>query len=149
MDVNPSNVGFSDAPPMADGAKDSPKKEPSPPPDRPVYTVRQSDALGDSGGGGIFLKKTAIILVGAVAVMAILVAGTYYYRSDIGAALQTGLSGGEKEFTALEIEVVRTLRVLDELAEEFSDEPERLKEIELMKKETLNILESTGSRTGR
>ncbi len=149
MDVNPSNVGFSDAPPGADGARDNPKKEeqPSPPPDRPVYTVRQSDASNDSGGGGIILKKTAIMLAGVIAVVAILSAGTYYYRSDIGAALQAGLSGGGTEPTALEIEVIRTLRSLDELSLEFADETEKLKEIELMKKETRNILESIGNGT--
>jgi len=149
MDANSSNVGFSDAPPRADGARDNPKKEeqPSPPPDSPVYTVRRSDDSNDSGRGGIILKKTAVMLAGLVAVVAILLAGTYYYRSDIGAALQTGLSGTGTELTALEIEVVRTLRALDELSVEFSDDPEKLKEIELMKKETRNILESIGGGT--
>lgn len=149
MDVNPSNVGFSDVPPRADGARDNPKKEeqPSPPPDRPVYTVRQSDAVDDSGSGGIILKKTAIMLTGLIAVAAILAVGTYYYRADIGAALQTAASGGGTELTTLEIEVVRTLQALDELAVEFADEPDKLKEIELMKEETRNIIESIGSET--
>lgn len=138
------NVGFSEVPPKSDGARENPKKEEkqSHKPDRPVYTVRQSDTTDDSGHGGIIIKKTAILLSGLVAVAVILSAGGYYYRSDIGAALQTAVSGGDTKLTTLEIEVVRTLQTLDELSMEFSNDPEKLEKIELMKKETRSILET-------
>ncbi len=131
---------------------EKPKREekPYPPPDRPVYTVRPSEER-EIDSKGIRLKGLLVVLFGVAAVAGILFAASYFNvpisvrEPAVKGASAVAVGGSER--SALKVEVTRTLQILEEMAAEFKDEPEKLEKIEKLKKETREILDLLGSKT--
>ena len=148
MDNDLANVGYSEVPPGKSAGTKIPNKEekPFPPSERPVYTVRQAESKEAQGSG---YKSLFIILFGVAAVGGILFAATYFNVPMPGGktAVQTTLAPSapaktSQEITALKVEVARTLQMLDEMALELLDQPEKLQKVEKLKTEAREILNS-------
>lgn len=151
MENDVADVGYSEVPPgkSAGMKKSNTEEKPFPPSERPVYTVRQEEAREARGSA---YKSLFMILFGVVAVGGILFAATYFNvplpggKTTVQTTVAPGAVGGvSREITALTIEVTRTMQILDEMAAELINQPEKLKQVEALKTQTREILDSLGN----
>jgi len=151
MENDLANVGYSEIPPDKGDSTERRKKteeKPYPPPERPVYTVSQAEAMAARGSG---YKSVFIILFGAAAVAGILFAATYFNvpwppgkRSAQTTAATAPVAEPGLEIAALRVEITRTMQVLEAMAAEYAQQPEKLKKVEELKTQTREILDSLG-----
>ncbi len=151
MDNDLANVGYSEVPPGKSAGTKKPNKEekPFPPSEMPIYTVRQAEAKEVEGSG---YKSLFLILFGVAAVAGILFAASYFNVPMPGGktAVQTTVEPGapavpSREITALTVEVTRTMQILDAMAAELSNQPEKLQKVKELKTQTREILDSLGN----
>ena len=151
MDQQTPPLGFTDLPPRPGGGRDNPKHEekPYPPPDRPVYSIPKKDEDESAGGDG--LKLAVMVVVGILAVAAILFAATWIYKPESAGLGKTPAVAVETvpsvspDALLLRVELTRTIRILEGLAAEFADDAEKLAEIKEMENDARSILESMES----
>jgi hypothetical protein len=148
MENDLPKVGYADPPPGEIGGKQELKKEKKsyPPPDRLVYTVRPSEEMKTKSGR---IWGFIVVIIGIAAVAGILFAATYFNVPMPGGktAVKSVETGGGLELSALEVEITRTMQLLDEMTVEFSDQPEKLEKVEELKMEAREILESIRGKT--
>lgn len=147
VELNRGQFGFSDIPPETGTSRDNPPKEekPYPPADRPVYSIPPNGEEKESVTTFSKMNFTALFVVG---ILILVLGGVYFYQSGIvRLPLRNSLSSQANELygqNALKVETLRTINLLEQMEQNYADNPEQLEKIRELKNDAQGILKSLG-----